>query len=135
LPPVVPGVNGTDTFALPVYDCPVAHVAVPIVGTAGIVVARTCAEDVLASLVPTAFVAVTEYVYSVSDCNPVTCAEVEDVVAEYPPGEDVTVYEVIGAPFEEGATQVTFAAPLLTARAVPTSVAETDVGTLGFPAP
>jgi hypothetical protein len=71
----------------------------------------------------------------VLDCNPVTCTEVEDVVAVYPPGDDKTVYEVIGAPFEEGAVQLTVAAPLLNARPVPTSVAETDVGAFGYPAP
>jgi hypothetical protein len=110
-------------------------VAVPIVGACGTVVAVIAAEAALASDVPTAFVAVTVKVYCVEDCNPVTCTEVEDVVAVYPPGDDRTVYEEIGAPFEEGADQVTSAAPLLNARAVPTSVAETDVGTLGFPAP
>jgi hypothetical protein len=110
-------------------------VAVPIVGACGTVVAVMLAEAELASDVPTAFVAVTVNVYAVFDCNPVTCTEVEDVVALYPPGDDKTVYEVIGAPFEEGATQVTSAAPLLNARAVPTSVAETDVGAFGLPAP
>ena len=127
-PPVAP-VQGTETVVLFVL------VTVPIVGVCGTVVAVMLEEAELASDVPTAFVAVTVKVYAVFDCNPVTCTEVEDVVAVNDPGEDVTVYEVIGAPFEEGATQVTFAAPLLTARAVPTSVAETDVGTLGFPAP
>jgi hypothetical protein len=110
-------------------------VAVPIVGACGTVVAVTAVEAELASDVPTAFVAVTVKVYCVEDCSPVICAEVEDVVAVNDPGEDKTVYEVIGAPFEEGADQVTFIAPLLNARPVPTSVAETDVGTLGFPAP
>jgi hypothetical protein len=109
--------------------------AVPIVGACGTVVAVMLEEAELASDVPTAFVAVTVKVYPVFDCNPVTCTEVEDVVAVNEPGEEVTVYEVIGAPFEEGAVQLTVAAPLLNARPVPTSVAETDVGTLGFPAP
>jgi hypothetical protein len=71
----------------------------------------------------------------VPDCNPTTCTEVEDVVAVKLPGEEITLYEVIGAPFEAGVVQLTFAAPLLNARPVPTSVAETDVGADGFPAP
>jgi hypothetical protein len=105
-----------------------------MVGACGTVVA-VILEDVPGSDTPTAFVAVTLKVYDVFDCKPVTCAEVEDVVAVKPPGEEVTVYEVIGAPLEEGAVQLTVAAPLLNARPVPISVAETDVGALGFPAP
>jgi hypothetical protein len=38
-PPVAFAVNGTDTFADPVYDCPVATVGVPTVGACGTVVA------------------------------------------------------------------------------------------------
>jgi hypothetical protein len=64
---------------------------VPIVGACGTVVAVMLEEAELASDVPTAFVAVTVKVYAVFDCNPVTCTEVEDVVALYPPGDDRTV--------------------------------------------
>ena len=51
-------------------------------------------------------------------------------VAVNPPGEDVAVKDVAAAP-EAAAVKVTVAAPLLYARAVPTSVAVTPVGAFG----
>ena len=49
----------------------------------------------------------------------------------YPPGEETTVYPVINPP-DVGAVNATDAAPLLNARDVPTSVAETAVGEPGI---
>ena len=43
-----------------------------------------------------------------------------------PPGEEVTVYEVIGDPFDEGAVQLTVV------EAFPPDVAETPVGASGL---
>jgi hypothetical protein len=53
----------------------------------------------------------------------------------YPPGLEVAVNEVIGAPLSPPEVKDTVAAPLLNARAVPTSVADTLTGAIGLPAP
>jgi hypothetical protein len=74
-------------------------------------------------------------VYEVADCKPVTVIGDDDPDAVYPPGDDVTVKDVIAAPLFAPAVKETTAAPLLNARAVPTSVADTLVGALGLPAP
>jgi hypothetical protein len=85
-----------------------------------------------AAPVPIAFVAVTVNVYEVDDCKPATVNGDEAPDAVNPPGLDVTVYEVIAdLPLFAGAVNVTVAAPLLKARAVPTSVAVPIVGAAG----
>src|SRR3989344_2473902 len=74
--------------------------------------------------IPTEFVAVTVKVYEVLVVSPLTVAKVPLVVAVMPPGEEVTVYKLIGFPPElNGAVQTTTAVPL----ALPT-VAITAVG-------
>lgn len=64
------------------------------------------------------------------DANPVTVKGDDAPVAVNDPGDDVTVYDVAGAPLAEG-VKVTVAEPLLKARPVPTSVATTFVGGFG----
>lgn len=127
-PPVPPAVYATVAVVTPVV------VAVPIVGASGTVVAVIDADGLDAGPVPAAFVPVTVKVYDVLDCNPVTVSGEEDPVAVNPPGEDVTVNEVAGAP-DVAAVNVTVAAPLLNARPVPTSDAETPVGAFGCKKP
>jgi len=58
LPPVAGAVNVTPTLAFPVYDCPLATDALPIVGASGLVVIATLALDP-DTADPLAFVAVT----------------------------------------------------------------------------
>jgi hypothetical protein len=65
----------------------------------------------------------------VFDCNPVTVIGDDAPDAVKPPGDEVTVNEVAGAP--AAAVNATDAAPLLKARDVPTSVATTLVGAFG----
>jgi hypothetical protein len=55
---VAPAVNGTEIDAEPVYDCPLALVAVPIVGACGTVVA-VIEEDEAEVNVPLALAAET----------------------------------------------------------------------------
>ena len=62
-----------------------------------------------AVLVPTAFVAVTVNVYAVPLVSPVTVNGLAAPVAVKPPGDDVTVYEVIGLPFALAPLNVTVA--------------------------
>jgi hypothetical protein len=78
---------------------------------------------------PTEFVATTVNVYEVPFVKPVTVAEVTVPVAMpvRPPGEEVTVYELmVEPPLEPGAFQLTAAWPL-------PGVAETPVGARGGP--
>jgi hypothetical protein len=70
-------------------------------------------------------------VYEVEDCKPVTVNGDEAPVAVNPPGLEVAVNEVAGAPAP--AVNVTVAAPLLYARPVPTFVAVPIVGIPGAP--
>lgn len=100
-------------------------------GRSGIVVAVIADEGADASEFPYAFVAVTVNVYAVLDCRPSTTTGEDTPVAVYPPGDDTTVYPVINPP-DVGAEKDTDAAPLLNARDVPTSVAETFVGEPGI---
>jgi hypothetical protein len=81
--------------------------------------------------VPEAFVAVTVNVYEVDDCKPATVIGEEDPVPVNPPGLEVAVNVVAGAP--DPAVKVTVAAPLLKARPVPTFVAVPIVGIPGAP--
>jgi hypothetical protein len=125
LPPVAPAVYPTVAEPLPA-------VAVPIVGAPGTVVAVMLFEAEEAAEVPIALVAVTVNVYEVDDVKPVTVNGEDAPAAVSPPGLDVTVYEVIAElPLYAGAVKVTDAAPLLKARAVPTSVAVPIVGASG----
>jgi hypothetical protein len=107
------------------------RVAEVIVGVCGIVVAVMLFDAAEAAEVPDAFVAVTVNVYEVADCKPVTVKGDEAPVAVNPPGLEVTVNEVAVAPAP--GVNATEAAPLLYARAVPTSVAVTPVGIPGAP--
>jgi hypothetical protein len=91
------------------------------------------ADALDASDVPTALVAVTVNVYEVEDCNPVTVSGDDAPVAVNPPGEEVAVNDVAVGP--EPAVNETVAAPLLYARLVPTSEADTPVGIPGLPFP
>ena len=69
------------------------------------------------------------------DCNPVTVSGDVAPDAVKLPGDEVTVNDVIGAPFDPPDEKETLADPLLNARPVPTFVADTLIGALGFPAP
>jgi hypothetical protein len=111
---------------------PLPAVAVPIVGVCGTVVAVILFDALDALDVPAAEVAVTVNVYATSDCSPVTVIGELEPVPVNPPGELVTVYEVIGN-LLVGAVKVTVAAPLLYARPVPTLVAVPIVGAAATP--
>jgi hypothetical protein len=74
--------------------------------------------------VPTPFVAVTVNVYAVPFVSPVTVIGLAEPDAVAPPGEAVTVYELIAEPLVEGAVKLTVAC-----RSPP--LAETPVGVPG----
>jgi hypothetical protein len=94
LPELLGAVNETDAVVVPVGD---AVIPVGFCGTAGEdVTVELLAE--LGVLLPTEFVAYTVNVYAVPELNPVTLIGDVDPVAVIPPGEDVTVYDVIAAP-------------------------------------
>ena len=80
-----------------------------------------------ASDVPFAFVAVTVNVYAVPLVKPVTVIGEDALDAVMLPGDDLTVYEVIGSLEKLGAVNETVTCPLLPAVAVPI------VGTDGLP--
>jgi hypothetical protein len=62
---------------------------------------------------PAAFVATTVNVYEVPGTRPVTVQDVPVVVQDAPPGEAVTLYEVIcEPPLAVGAVQLTVTAPI-----------------------
>ena len=98
-----------------------------VLGTVVAVIAVE-AEDALE--VPAALVAVTVNVQEVDDCKPSTVNGDEDPVAVKLPGLEVAVNEV-AAGDPPGRLNVTVAAPLLNARSVPTSVADTLTGVEG----
>ena len=100
-------------------------------GVAGTVVAVIEAEADESSDEPDKLFPLTVNVYAVSDCNPSTVIGDDAPVAVKPPGDDVTVKDVAGAPAPS--VKVTVAAPLLNARDVPTSVAVPIVGMPGAP--
>jgi hypothetical protein len=83
-------VNGTDAVVEPAVI-----EAVPIVGAPGTSQVVTLALAALAAPVPTAFVAVTVYVYPVPLVPPVADIGEADPVKVLPPGLRVTVYPVI----------------------------------------
>jgi hypothetical protein len=74
-------------------------------------------------------------VYETADCKPVTVIGEVALVPVKPPGLEVAVKVVTGAPLSEPAVNATVAEPLLYARPVPTFVAAPIVGAFGLPAP
>jgi hypothetical protein len=121
-PPLLAG-----AVKLIVADVAEATAAVTAVGAPGGLMATgiTAALAALAGPVPTEVVAVTVKVYEVPLVRPVTLTGEVAPVPVNPPGEDVTVYEVIGAePELAGAVNVTVAVPL-------TADADTAVGAPG----
>jgi len=107
-PPSLAGaVNATDMLVA------LATVAVPIVGAPGTVNGMTPLLVELRSLLPAALVAYTVNVYPVPLLNPVIVIGEVDPVAVIPPGEDVTVYDVIAdPPLLAGAVNGIVACPL-----------------------
>jgi hypothetical protein len=96
----------------------------------GTVVAVIAVEAADAAEVPEALVAVTVNVYEVADCSPSTVRGEDAPVAVKLPGLEVAVKDVAaGEP--PGKLKLTLAAPLLNARLVPTSVADTLTGAEG----
>src|SRR5919198_6560374 len=85
------------------------RVTVPAGGPAGCGVTGLDGSD--GGPVPTEFVAVTVNVYVTPFVRPLTVAVVASpaAVAVCPPGEEVTVYSVIGLPPSSGAYQLTVA--------------------------
>src|SRR4051812_28940199 len=104
------GVNAMVACALPAG-------AVPMLGAAGTVAGVTLFDGADARPVPTEFVAVAVNVYAVPLVRPPTVMGEAAPLALIAPGEDVTVYEVIGEPpFEAGGVNATLAcAPPATA--------------------
>lgn len=103
-------VKGTDTAP------EVPPEAVPIVGACGFAVGTTAADAPDDPDVPIAFVAVTVKVYDDAGAvfNPETTIGDEAPVPVSPPGEDVTVYPVMGSfPLKVGAVKVIEACPAL----------------------
>ena len=87
-------------------------------------VAGVTGEDAEEDESPILFVATTVKVYSVPLVNPVNVSGDSEPDAVTPPGDDVTVYEVIAEPPVAGAVQLTVACSF-------PRVAETDVGASG----
>src|SRR4051794_5089833 len=93
--------------------CVLPAAAIGSVGAPGRVAGVTLFEGADASPVPTALVAVTVNVYAVPLVSPLTMMGEAVPPALLPPGEDVTVYEVMGEPpFEPGGVNVTVACAL-----------------------
>jgi hypothetical protein len=108
--------------------CEFPAVATPIVGGPGTAAGVTLFEGADAGPVPTAFVAMTVKVYAEPLARPFTTRGEEGPLALKLPGEDVTVYDVIGAPpFEAGGVNATPACALpaaaMTSAGAPGSVA------------
>ena len=96
-PPVAPPV--TVTVAAPLlYGRLVPTSAAVTDGACGTVVAVIEFDAADGADVPTAFVAVTVNVYATPDCKPVTLIGEAAPVPVNPPGDEVTVYPVIGVP-------------------------------------
>ena len=81
-----------------IVACPSPAVAVTAVGVPGTSSGVTAFEGADAGPVPIEFVAVTVNVYAWPFVSPVTMIGLAAPPALWPPGEAVTVYEVIGAP-------------------------------------
>jgi hypothetical protein len=106
-PPLNPGAENV------IVASPFPRVAVPIIGASGTVAGVTELLDADALPVPAPFVAVTVNVYVTPLVSPVTTIGEEPPVAVIPPGEEVTVYEVIAEPpLLPGAENVIVACPL-----------------------
>jgi len=100
------GANATPAWVLPAS-------APAIVGAPGTVAGVTLFEGADASPVPTEFVAVTVKVYAVPLESPPTMMGDAAPLTLMPPGEDVTVYEVIAEPpVEAGGVNATVACAL-----------------------
>jgi hypothetical protein len=95
--------------------CALPPVAVPTTGAPGAPCGITPFEAAEAAPVPAEFVAVTANVYVVPFVRPLTVIELQGAVhvPVMPPGEDVAVYEAIGAPPSlAGAVKATLACAL-----------------------
>lgn len=89
--------------------------AVTFRGSEGAAFTDALVDAVDAEEVPAALVAVTVNVYAVPATNPVETSQVvagAKTVQVNPPGEDVTVYEVIGDPLSAGLVQPTVTFPV-----------------------
>jgi len=83
------------------------------VGVPGTVAGVTAFDAAEGRLVPALLVAVTVKVYAVPLLSPVTVIGDAGPVAVIPPGDEVTVYDVIGEPpVDAGAVKVTVACAL-----------------------
>ncbi|HET7549055.1 MAG TPA: hypothetical protein VFJ86_14890 [Usitatibacter sp.] len=92
--------------------CALPAVAMPMVGAPGTVTGVTLLEAAEGALAPTALFAVTVNVYAVPLVSPLTGMEAHGAAHDpvMPEGEEVAVYEVIGAPPSlAGAVKVTVA--------------------------
>jgi len=92
LPPLLAGAENV------IVACPFPLTADTLVGIPGVVAGTTELLVADALPVPAALVAVTVKVYVVPLVRPVTISGEEPPVAVNPPGEDVTVYEVMALP-------------------------------------
>jgi hypothetical protein len=100
------GVNATPACVLPAA-------AKAIVGAPGTPAGVTLFDGADADPPPTALVAVTVKVYAVPLASPVTVIGEAGPLAVNPPGDEVTVYDVIGVPpLERGGVNVTVACAL-----------------------
>ena len=114
--------------------CTFPAVAVPITGAAGTPAGVTEFDAADAAPVPTLLVAFTVKVYAVPFVSPATIIGEAVPVPVNPPGEDVTVYPVIAAPFAAGAVKA-IEAEALPAVAVPmTGASGTAAGVTAFEA-
>jgi hypothetical protein len=85
--------------------------AATVVGAPGGPAGVTALDGADGGPVPTALVAVTVNEYATPSVNPVTVIGLEPPDACAPPGDAVTVYEVIGEPFDAGVLKPTVAWP------------------------
>jgi len=100
------GVNATPACVLP------AAATAPV-GTPGTPAGVTLFDGADAGPAPTALVAVTMKVYAVPLARPPTVIGEAGPLAVKPPGDDVTVYDVIGVPpLERGGANATVACAL-----------------------
>jgi len=120
VPPLLPGAVKATVAVLNAVA-----VAVPTVGVPGVPKVVTAELAELAAPVPTAFVALTTYVYAVLLEPPVADIGDDAPVNVLPPGLRVTVYPVIAEPLLAGAVKDTDCVP------TPVLVALTLVGAPG----
>ena len=122
-PPVAPAVNVITAFVLPAT-------AITDVGVCGIVFAVIEFELVDAAEVPKLLVPVTENVYAVADCSPLTVIGEDAAVPVNPPGVEVARYK-FGKPPPSPGVNVTDEDELLYGCPVAEYVAVPIVGTPG----